>query len=80
MKHTHAAIFLLLCVMGLTVHAADDPLPSWNDRPAKTAFLQFTQATTDRSNSKFVARDERTILGPVLTERFAPRMRDRQPC
>ncbi|HEY1242432.1 MAG TPA: HAD family hydrolase [Bryobacteraceae bacterium] len=59
MRHPRAAIFLLLCVIGSTVHAADDPLPSWNDGPAKTAILQFVQATTDRSNSKFVAPEER---------------------
>src|SRR5215472_17242386 len=59
MRHLRAATFLLLCVIGSTVHAADDPLPSWNDGPAKTAILQFVQATTDRSDPKFVPPEER---------------------
>jgi len=59
MRHRRAATFLLLCVIGSTAHAADDPLPSWNDGPAKTAILQFVQATTDRSDPKFVPPEER---------------------
>src|SRR5215469_15936307 len=39
--------------------AAGDPLPSWNDGPAKTAILNFVQATTDRTNPKFVPEPER---------------------
>jgi phosphoglycolate phosphatase-like HAD superfamily hydrolase len=59
MRHLCAAVFLFVCVIGSTVHAADDPLPSWNDGQAKTAILQFVQATTDQSNPKFVAPEER---------------------
>jgi phosphoglycolate phosphatase-like HAD superfamily hydrolase len=57
--HFRAAVFLVLCVTASNVRAADDPLPSWNDGPAKTAILQFVQATTDRSNPKFAAPEER---------------------
>ncbi len=41
--------------------AADpaDPLPSWNDGPAKRAILAFVRVTTDRSSSSFVPPDER---------------------
>src|SRR5215468_10572140 len=38
---------------------ADDPLPSWNDGPAKQAIIKFVQATTDQSNPKFVPPAER---------------------
>jgi hypothetical protein len=59
MKRLWAAAFLALCVISGSVRAADDPLPSWNDGPAKQAILQFIQATTDRVNVKFVAPVER---------------------
>jgi phosphoglycolate phosphatase-like HAD superfamily hydrolase len=59
MRHFRAAALLVLCVISSNVRAADDPLPSWNDGPAKTAILQFVQATTDQSNPKFVAPEER---------------------
>ena len=36
-----------------------DPLPSWNDGPARQAILRFVQETTDPSSSKFVPPEER---------------------
>jgi haloacid dehalogenase-like hydrolase len=59
MRQFRAAVFLVLCVITSNARAADDPLPSWNDGPTKTAILQFVQATTDQSNPKFVAPEER---------------------
>jgi len=59
MKRLWAAAFLALCLISANVQAADDPLPSWNDGTAKQAILRFVQATTDRSNAKFVAPEER---------------------
>ena len=38
---------------------AEDPLPSWNESPAKQAIVQFVHETTDRANSKFVPPEER---------------------
>jgi phosphoglycolate phosphatase-like HAD superfamily hydrolase len=35
------------------------PLPSWNERPAKQAILDFVRATTDESSKDFVPPDER---------------------
>ncbi len=40
-------------------HADDDPLPSWNDGPAKNAILNFVRATTDTTSTKFVQPAER---------------------
>ena len=37
-----------------------DALPSWNDRPAKQAVLDFVRVTTDRSSKEFVAKNDRT--------------------
>jgi phosphoglycolate phosphatase-like HAD superfamily hydrolase len=36
-----------------------DPLPSWNDRAAKQAILEFVRATTDRARPTYVPPDER---------------------
>ncbi len=38
---------------------AADPLPSWNDGPAKQAILDFVKTTTDKSSAKFVAPEDR---------------------
>ncbi len=39
--------------------ATADPLPSWNDGPAKQAILDFVKTTTDKANPKFVPPEER---------------------
>jgi phosphoserine phosphatase len=39
--------------------AQTDPLPSWNDGPAKKAIIEFVRATTDKSNSNFVPPEAR---------------------
>jgi phosphoglycolate phosphatase-like HAD superfamily hydrolase len=55
-------VALMLCALllgGVRAHAQTDPLPSWNDGPAKKAILEFVQATTDRSDPKFVAPEAR---------------------
>jgi hypothetical protein len=36
-----------------------DPLPSWNDGPAKQAIVDFVRATTDKSSPKYVAPEAR---------------------
>ena len=38
---------------------AVDPLPSWNDGPAKQAILDFVKTTTDKANPKFVPSEDR---------------------
>ncbi|HEV2054294.1 MAG TPA: HAD family hydrolase [Methylomirabilota bacterium] len=48
----------LLVVFG-QAHAQTDPLPSWNDGPAKKAITEFVQATTDKASPKFVAPEAR---------------------
>src|SRR5262249_50277874 len=40
-------------------HAQIDPLPSWNTGPAKQAILEFVRVTTDKTNPKYVAPEER---------------------
>ena len=36
-----------------------DPLPSWNDGPAKQAIVKFVEATTTQGSASFVAMEER---------------------
>jgi hypothetical protein len=39
--------------------AQSDPLPSWNDGPAKQAIVDFVKATTDSTSASFVKPEER---------------------
>jgi len=57
------------CVVALTLcavlllrvhaHAQTDPLPSWNDGPAKNAIIGLVLATTEQSSPKFVPPEAR---------------------
>jgi phosphoglycolate phosphatase-like HAD superfamily hydrolase len=49
-----ALLFLILPVPGRA-----DPLPSWNDGPAKQAIVAFVQATTTQGSPRFVPPAER---------------------
>jgi phosphoserine phosphatase len=48
-----------LLLLAVPVGAQTDPLPSWNDGPAKKAIVDFVQATTDKASPKFVAPEAR---------------------
>ena len=51
-----------VAVLGATSRlsrAAEDPLPSWNDGPAKEAVLAFVRDTTDKSSPKYVEPADR---------------------
>jgi hypothetical protein len=62
----------LLCLVGafgvlmplapVLAQQAADPLPSWNEGPAKTAILDFVKATTDKASPKYVAPAERIAV------------------
>ena len=43
-----------LLAIGARALAQTDPLPSWNDGPAKQAILDFVRATTDQASPTFV--------------------------
>ncbi len=42
-----------------SVHAANDPLPAWNDGAAKTAIMNFVKATTTEGSPTYVASEDR---------------------
>ncbi len=46
-------------VLSATAHAQSDPLPSWHDKAAKKAIVEFVKATTTPGNPKFVPLPER---------------------
>ena len=52
-----AAFGILL--YGLAASPAADPLPSWNDGPAKQAIMNFVHVTTDPSSPQFVPAEQR---------------------
>jgi phosphoglycolate phosphatase-like HAD superfamily hydrolase len=58
-------ITLICCVaalgilMPLAPVLAQDPLPSWNDGPAKQAIVEFVRTTTDKASPKFVPPEAR---------------------
>jgi phosphoglycolate phosphatase-like HAD superfamily hydrolase len=49
------AIFLLAVISGW----AQDPLPSWNDGPAKKAIIEFVKTTTEKGSAEFVPAEDR---------------------
>ena len=56
---SYLSILCLLLAALSAVAQAQDPLPSWNDGPAKRAILNFVKTTTDSSNPNFVAPERR---------------------
>ena len=50
---------LVLAIFVSQASAQSDPLPSWNDGPAKQAIVRFVQTTTTPGSPKFVPEAER---------------------
>jgi len=60
MKTTHNKFVLLAIVIAsLTTAYAQDPLPSWNDGPAKKSITEFVAKVTKDGSSDFVPPEER---------------------
>ncbi len=51
--------FVLWALLAAGAYAQTDPLPSWNDGPAKQAIVEFVQTTTTQGSAKFVPPAER---------------------
>ncbi len=54
-----ALVLAASLILAVPAAAQGDPLPSWNDRPAKKAIVDFVQATTTQGGAKFVPLAER---------------------
>src|SRR5512134_1146537 len=52
------ALLIGFTLVSVVAHA-QDPLPSWNDGPARQAILEFVRATTDKSSPKYVPPEAR---------------------
>jgi phosphoglycolate phosphatase-like HAD superfamily hydrolase len=48
-----------ILALGVRAQAQTDPLPSWDDGPAKQAIVEFVQATTTQGSQQFVPPAER---------------------
>ena len=51
--------FLIAVWLVVPAQAADDPLASWNDGPAKQAILDFVKATTTEGSPTYVPPEDR---------------------
>ena len=51
--------FVVLPQWAAVASTEEDPLPSWNDGPAKEAIIEFVQTTTDEASPKFVPKEQR---------------------
>jgi len=59
-RHSLAGLAaVVLAVAAAQAPAQTDPLPSWNDGPAKRAIVAFVNITTDKASPKFVPPAER---------------------
>jgi len=59
---------LAIAVAGLTTTQAQDPLPSWNDGPAKKAITEFVGKVTKEDSPDFVRRAAHQGRPPCSTK------------
>jgi phosphoglycolate phosphatase-like HAD superfamily hydrolase len=55
---------------GTRALAETDPLPSWNEGPAKQAIVAFVKETTDQASPKFVSPGERIAAKLTMDDLF----------
>src|SRR5262245_3044775 len=58
-KLTFIAVAVVTLGLGTSAIRAQDPLPSWNDGPAKEAILEFVKTTTTQGSPQFVQPEAR---------------------
>jgi hypothetical protein len=56
------AVLTCLAALLTIAHAQTDPLPSWNNEPAKQAILEFVRVTTDKTSPKYVVPEDRIAV------------------
>lgn len=47
------------CIFCISAQSKSEPLPSWNEGPAKHAILEFIRTTTDQTSPNYVLPEER---------------------
>src|SRR5262245_14219969 len=57
--HVWTTALCALLLVGSHANAQTDPLPSWNDGPAKQAIIEFVRATTDNTNRQYIPPEAR---------------------
>ena len=65
----------LLLVSVCSVSYAADPLPSWNEGPAKKSILEFVAAVTDKNSKDYVAPADEG-LGTFIVRKLLIRIRN----
>jgi phosphoglycolate phosphatase-like HAD superfamily hydrolase len=67
-----ALVMMMGIACGASAIASEDPLPSWNDGPTKSAIVDFVKTTTDPMSAGFVPVPERIVTfdndGTLWTE------------
>src|SRR5690242_379289 len=58
----HRAAFALVVVLAAAPARAADPLPSWNDGPARRAIVGFVERVTNEGGPDFVPPAERIAV------------------
>ena len=58
----NAMLGISLCMVGVAGCVVADPLPSWQDGPAKQTIVSFVERVTDASGSDFVAPHDRVAV------------------
>jgi phosphoserine phosphatase len=61
-RKTLLAALLVAFASGCTAAQAQDPLPSWNEGPAKSAIVEFVAAVTDENGNDYVEPAERIAV------------------
>jgi phosphoglycolate phosphatase-like HAD superfamily hydrolase len=59
LKNLFLKSFVVLLLIAAQTTRAQDPLPSWNDGPAKKAIIEFVKTTTEKGSANFVPVPER---------------------
>ncbi|WP_336352706.1 HAD family hydrolase [Pseudomonas atacamensis] len=62
LRRQRFGLALLLTLVLPVLAQANEPLPSWNDGPAKKSIIEFVQAVTDQSSKDFVKPADRIAV------------------
>lgn len=62
LRRQRFGLALLLTLVLPLLAQANEPLPSWNDGPAKKSIIEFVQAVTDQSSKDFVKPADRIAV------------------